>query len=135
MFGGQPQNCYQIFRPTVKEPRHIPPAADVCQRTALGPRFMFFRRKTMRRSFILTSVLAVSTAVLGACDPKSTVPNKPVATPTASPAASPVASPSVSPVKPGTTPEVKKTDDKKPPAANDVGKGVKLEGTPVKRPQ
>jgi len=93
----------------------------------------------MRRTIILSTVLAVSTAVLGACDPKPEVPNKPAATPapvaTASPVASPVASPSVSPVKPGTTPEVKKTDDKKTPDAKDVNKDVKPQGTPVKSPQ
>ena len=70
----------------------------------------------MRRTFILSSVLAASVAVLGACDPKTEVPNKPVATPapvsTASPMSSPVASPVASPVKPGASPEVKKTDDK-----------------------
>ena len=70
----------------------------------------------MRRSFILTTVLAVSTAVLGACDPKPAVPNKPAtpaptaATVPATPA--PTGSPVTSPVKPGTTPEVKKSDEK-----------------------
>ena len=73
----------------------------------------------MRRLLILASVLAVSTAVLGACDPKAnTLPNKPVATPvpvvTAIPVASPVVSPSVdpkaSPVKPVTSPAVKKVE-------------------------
>ena len=82
----------------------------------------------MRRSFILASVLAVSTAVLGACDPKTEVPNKPVATPTpattASPLASPVASPIASPTKPGASPEVKKTDDK------NVNRDVKVPETP-----
>lgn len=77
----------------------------------------------MRRLLILSTVLAVSTAMLGACDPKSEMPNKPVA------------SPSASPVKPGTTPEVKKTDDKKTPDANGVNKDVKLQGTPIKSPQ
>ena len=91
----------------------------------------------MRRSLVLSSVLAASVAVLGACDPKANVPpNKPAATPvpvaSASPVASPVASPSVSPVKPGTMPEVKKTDDKKSPGVKEVNKGVKLQGTPVK---
>jgi len=93
----------------------------------------------MRRSLILSTVLAVSTAVLGACDPKPVVPNKPAATPTpavtASPLASPVASPTVSPIKPGTTPEVKKTDDKKSPDAKNVNKNVKLLGTPIRPPQ
>ena len=69
----------------------------------------------MRRSIILTTVLAVSTAVLGACDPKPEVPNKPATpapTATAAPATpAPTGSP-VTAVKPGTTPEVKKTDDK-----------------------
>ncbi|HEX3100445.1 MAG TPA: hypothetical protein VHQ01_01560 [Pyrinomonadaceae bacterium] len=89
----------------------------------------------MRRTFILSTVLAVSTAVLGACDPKPDVPNKPAPTPAPVATASPVASPSISPVKPGTTPEVKKTDDKKTPDAKDVNKDVKLQGTPVKSPQ
>lgn len=71
----------------------------------------------MRRSIILTTVLAVSTAVLGACEtPKPEVPNKPATpapTATAAPATpAPTGSPVTTPVKPGTTPEVKKTDDK-----------------------
>ena len=89
----------------------------------------------MRRTLILSTVLAVSTAVLGACDPKSNVPNKPVSTPTPVATASPSASPTASPAKPGTTPDVKKTDDKKTPDAKDVNKGVKMLGTPVKSPQ
>jgi hypothetical protein len=80
------------------------------------PRFKKLWRKTMRRSLILSTILAASVAVLGACDPKPEVPNKPpVATPspvaTASPVASPSVSPTGSPVKPGASPEVKKTDD------------------------
>lgn len=71
----------------------------------------------MRRSFILSTVLAASVAAVGACDTKTEVPNKPVATPapvsTASPISSPVASLVASPAKPGASPEVKKTDDKK----------------------
>ena len=66
----------------------------------------------MRRSLILSTVLAASVAVLGACDPKTEVPNKPAATPVPVATASPTASPVASPVKPGTSPEVKKTDDK-----------------------
>ncbi len=78
----------------------------------------------MRRSLILTTILAASVAVLGACDPKPEVPNKPpVATPSPAPTVNPVASPSVSPtgspLKTGATPEVKKTDEK------DVHKDVK----------
>jgi len=69
----------------------------------------------MRRSIILTSVLAVSTAVLGACDtPKPEPPKPPAASPTPAAAASPspIASPTGSPAKPGSSPEVKKADDK-----------------------
>jgi hypothetical protein len=64
------------------------------------------------RRLLLVSALAVSTAVLGACDPKAEVPNKPAPSPsvTATPAASPVASPVASPAKPGASPEVKKDD-------------------------
>ncbi|MEO6655825.1 MAG: hypothetical protein ABIO36_07045 [Pyrinomonadaceae bacterium] len=66
----------------------------------------------MRRSLILSMVLAASVAVLGACDPKTEVPNKPVGTPVPVATASPTASPVPSPVKPATSPEVKKADDK-----------------------
>ena len=86
----------------------------------------------MRSTIIFTTVLAVSTAVLGACDPKPNVPNTPAPMAPATPVASPSASPTVSPVKPGTTPEVKKTDDKKAPDNKPVNKDVKLQGTPVK---
>ena len=69
----------------------------------------------MRRSIILTTVLAVSTAVLGACEtPKPEVPKPATPAPTATVAPAtpaPTGSP-LSTVKPGTTPEVKKTDDK-----------------------
>ena len=87
------------------------------------------KRKTMGRSFIITSVFA-ATAALGACSnnpSNNTVPNKPVTTSpspisTASPAASPVASPSTSPVaspgKPGATP---------------VGGNVNTKATPEKK--
>ena len=88
----------------------------------------------MRRSIILSTVLAASVAVLGACDPKTEAPNKPVATPapvsTASPLASPNASPAASPVgspaKPGASLEVKKDDGK------NVNKDVKPAETPKK---
>lgn len=68
----------------------------------------------MRRSLILMSVLAVSTAVLGACDPKPEPPKPAVASPSPVVVASPVVSPSAtgSPAKPGTSPEVKKDDVK-----------------------
>ncbi len=75
----------------------------------------------MRRSIVLSTVLAVSTAVLGACESKTETPNKPSATPapvaTTTPAPAtpaPTGSPTAN-VKPGTTPEakdVKKTDEK-----------------------
>ena len=88
----------------------------------------------MRRSIILSTVLAANVAVLGACDPKTEAPNKPVATPApvstasplASPAASPAASPVGSPAKPGASPEVKKDDGK------NVNKDVKPAETPKK---
>ena len=86
----------------------------------------------MRRSLILSTVLAASVAVLGACDPKVNVPEKPAATPvpavTASPAASPVASPAKpgdSPAKPTTSPEVKKDDGK------NTNKNTRYLGPPV----
>jgi hypothetical protein len=75
----------------------------------------------MRRSVVLTSVLAVSTAVFGACqNTKTDVPNKPASTPapvsTVTPApATPAPTGSPTTAKPGTTPEVKdakKVDDK-----------------------
>ena len=69
----------------------------------------------MRRSIILTAVLAVSTAVLGACEtPKPEVkPATPAPTATAAPATpAPTGSPVTTPVKPVTTPDGKKTDDK-----------------------
>ena len=77
---------------------------------------------------MFATVLAASVAVLGACDPKIEVPNKPpVATPspaaTASPVASPSASPASSPAKPGASPEVKKPD------GTNVNKGVKPAAT------
>ncbi len=89
----------------------------------------------MRKSIILSTVLAASVAVLGACDPKTEAPNKPVATPapvsTASPLASPVASPVASPAKPGASPEVKKEDVKTTDGKN-VNKDVKPAETPKK---
>ena len=67
----------------------------------------------MRRTFILSTVLAASVAVIGACSSTATVPNKPAPTPApvtpASPISSPVASPVASPAKPV---DEKKTDDK-----------------------
>lgn len=69
----------------------------------------------MRRSIILTTVLAVSTAVLGACDPKPEAPKPatPAPTATAAPATpAPTGSPTIPQAKTDQTPEVKKTDDK-----------------------
>lgn len=73
----------------------------------------------MRRSIILTSVLAVTTAVFSACETKTETPNKPPATPapvaTTTPAPAtpaPTGSPTSSPGKPIMTPEVKKDDVK-----------------------
>lgn len=84
----------------------------------------------MRRSILITTFLAASVAILGACDPKSDVPNKPVATPTPVATASPVASPSVSPSKPGDMKkdEVKATDGKN--VNGNVNKEVKPAETP-----
>jgi hypothetical protein len=72
------------------------------------------------RRLILVSALAVSSAVLGACQNEAKPENKPVASPspiaTASPLqqASPIqqASPLASPVKLGASSEVKKDDSK-----------------------
>lgn len=74
----------------------------------------------MKGSVILTSVLAVSTAVFAACDNKPEPPKTPAATPspvsTVTPApATPAPTGSPTTGKPGTTPEVKdtkKVDDK-----------------------
>ncbi|MFN2500394.1 MAG: hypothetical protein ABR530_00075 [Pyrinomonadaceae bacterium] len=51
----------------------------------------------MRRSLMILTVLAASVVMLGACDPKPEVPNKPGSTPTPTATASPVVSPTVSP--------------------------------------
>jgi hypothetical protein len=60
----------------------------------------------MKRPFILATVLAAGVAVVGACDPKPEVPNKPsAATPSPAATASPVPSPSGSPTG---SPEVNK---------------------------
>ncbi|MFN0140075.1 MAG: hypothetical protein ACKVQW_08315 [Pyrinomonadaceae bacterium] len=69
----------------------------------------------MRRSILISTLLAASVAVLGACDPKSDVPNKPTATPTPVATASPAASPSASPAK---------TDDVKKDGVKTDGKNV-----------
>jgi hypothetical protein len=71
----------------------------------------------MRRSLIISTLLAASVVVLGACDPKPQEPVKPVSTPvpvatTAMPSPSPTGSPTGTPGKPGSTPEIKKTDGK-----------------------
>ena len=70
---------------------------------------------TMRRSLILSAVLAASVAVLGACDPKNEAPVKPTVTPspiqTASPISSPGVSPTASPGKAVASPELKKLDN------------------------
>ena len=121
-----------------RKTHRINPAVDVCVADGVSfALFQLFRSKTMRRSLILSTVLAASVAILGACDPKTnTAPNKPtVASPSpsasASVAPSPSASPSGSPVKAGSptakptsspttihTPEGIKTNrDDKPAAA------------------
>lgn len=76
----------------------------------------------MRRSLVLMSVLAVSTAVLGACDPKPETPAKP-ATPAPTATAAPSTSPTGSPV--GTaTPDAK---DKKVDGVKKVAKPAATE--------
>jgi protein-disulfide isomerase len=84
----------------------------------------------MRRSILISTLLAATIAVLGACDPKTEVPNKPVASPTPAATASPVASPSVSPAKTGDVKkdEVKTTDGKN--VNGNVNKEVKPAETP-----
>jgi hypothetical protein len=79
----------------------------------------------MRRPILISTILAATVAALGACDPKSDVPNKPVATPTPVATVSPVASPSISPTKTG---EVKTTDGKN--GNGNVNKEVKPAETP-----
>ena len=81
----------------------------------------------MRRSLILTTVLAAGAAITGACGNNPTVPNKPAtspspvatatATPVASPSVSPTGSPMGVPPRPATSPEVKPTKEigRKPP--------------------
>jgi len=77
----------------------------------------------MRRSIVISTLLAASVAALVACDPKTPEPVKPVTTPVRVASSSPLPSPSTSPTgtagKPGTTPEVKKAE------AKDVNKNVK----------
>lgn len=71
------------------------------------------------RKLMLTTMLASTVAILGACENKPETPNKAATTPTpvvvaspvASPSGSPVASPTASPAKPGASPEVKKIDN------------------------
>lgn len=76
----------------------------------------------MRRSLVLMSVLAVSTAALGACDPKPETPAKP-ATPAPTATAAPAASPTGSPI--GTaTPDAR---DKKLDGVNKDAKPVATE--------
>lgn len=112
----------------------ITPAVDVCVCVWIKahPRSSKSNKEEkMRRSLIISTVLAATVAVMGACETKTETPVKPVATPApvsiATPLASPVASP-VKPgdptVKPGTTPEVKKPDEK------NVNKDVKPVETP-----
>ena len=76
---------------------------------------------------MISTLLTASVAVLGACDPKTPEPVKPVSTPvpvaSSSPSPIPSTSPSGTPGKAGTTPEVKKTDGK------DVNKDVKPPAT------
>ena len=85
----------------------------------------------MRRSLILSAVLVVSTAVLGACDPKANTnvtPNKPVTT------QSPVTTVSPSPT---TSPEVKgngKTDGKDVKSLGNDAKEAK-DGDKAKEPK
>lgn len=75
----------------------------------------------MRRSIILSTVLAASAAVLGACS--TPAPNSPAKTPTPNPTVAPTvaatpapsqspgASPAGTPLKPAKVPDVKKSDE------------------------
>ena len=72
----------------------------------------------MRRSIVLAAVIAASTAIFGACDPKAPenkppVTSTPVSTPVASPTGSPVGTPVNGTPKTNASPEVKKDDVKK----------------------
>ena len=83
----------------------------------------------MRRSIVLATVLAASTAIFGACEPKAETPNKSAtSTPATTPATSPNTAPSASPGTNGspkttTSPEVKKTETK--PTDGNTNKDVK----------
>lgn len=74
-----------------------------------------FEVKTMRRILILSTVLTIGVAVLGACEPKVEPTKPPAATPspaaTASPAVSPTVSPTGSPAASTPTPDAKKGGD------------------------
>jgi len=77
---------------------------------------------------MISTLLAASVAVLGACDPKTPEPVKPVSTPvpvaSSSPSPSPSPSPSGTPLKSTPTPGGKKTDDKDvKPAVTQTPKG------------
>lgn len=66
----------------------------------------------MRRSILISTLLAASVAILGACEPKQPEIKTPVASPTPVATASPVASPSVSPAKTDEKKDEVKTDGK-----------------------
>ena len=84
------------------------------------------------RRLMLVTVMAVSTAALGACDPKTEAPNKPTATPAPVSTASPAVSPAVSPAKPGETP---KTGDVKKDETSTDGKNVNGNVKPAETPK
>lgn len=82
----------------------------------------------MRRSLVLSTVFAATTAMLSACQPEANVtPNKPPATPAPVSTASPMTSPPVSPTaSPG-------LDNSKKEPAKDV-KDVKPTGSVTPKP-
>ena len=84
----------------------------------------------MRRQIMLSAVMAATTAILVACEPKVDAPKPAPATPattaTSSPSPLPSTSPTGSPGKPGASPEAKKADTDKdakvPPASPSANK-------------
>lgn len=77
----------------------------------------------MRRSIILTTTLAMSIAVLGACEPKAEVPKPPptpVPTATASPSPLATASPTGTPADPGKKGDAKNAVKEAKPSATET---------------
>ncbi|MGE3468084.1 MAG: hypothetical protein AB7J13_14280 [Pyrinomonadaceae bacterium] len=86
----------------------------------------------MRRSVILASALAITTAVSAACDPPKSE-NKPVSTPTPAATTTPAPAATGSPAaSPGTSPDAKKDEAKPTADGQNVNKDVKPAASPAK---